>query len=41
VWARLGTNLPNTSVNNLRLDPNGTTVLAATHGRGLWRIRVP
>jgi photosystem II stability/assembly factor-like uncharacterized protein len=40
-WARLGTNLPNTSLNDLRLDPNGTTVLAATHGRGLWRIRIP
>ena len=40
-WARLGTNLPNTSLNDLRLDPGGVTVLAATHGRGLWRIRVP
>jgi hypothetical protein len=40
-WARFGANLPNTSLNDLRLDPNGTTVLAATHGRGLWRIRVP
>ncbi|MGA8521752.1 MAG: hypothetical protein WB807_01695 [Candidatus Dormiibacterota bacterium] len=40
-WSRLGTNLLNTSLNDLRLDPNGTTVLAATHGRGLWRIRVP
>jgi hypothetical protein len=41
-WSRLGTNLPNTSVNNLRLDPgSGKTVLAATHGRGLWSIRIP
>lgn len=41
-WSRLGTNLPNTSVNNLRLDPgSGNTVLAATHGRGLWRLQIP
>jgi len=40
-WSRLGTHLPNTSLNDVRLDPNGTTVLAATHGRGLWRIRIP
>ena len=40
-WSRLGTNLPNTSVNDLRLDPDGTTLLAATHGRGLWSIKLP
>jgi hypothetical protein len=40
-WARLGTNLPNTSLNDLRLNPGGTSVLAATHGRGLWTIRIP
>ena len=40
-WSRLGSNLPNTSLNNLRLDPGGLSVLAATHGRGLWRIQVP
>ena len=26
-------------MSNLRLDPNGDTLPAATHGRGLWRIR--
>jgi len=40
-WSRLGTNLPNTSINNLRLDPDGLTLLAATHGRGLWSVQIP
>ena len=40
-WSRLGSNLPNTSVNDLRLNPGGVSVLAATHGRGLWSISVP
>jgi hypothetical protein len=40
-WSRFGTGLPNSSINNLRSDPGGSTVLAATHGRGLWRISVP
>ena len=40
-WSRLGSNLPNTSVNDLRLNPGGTSVLAATHGRGLWSISIP
>ena len=40
VWSRLGTGLPNASVNDLSVTPAGT-VLAATHGRGLWQITVP
>jgi hypothetical protein len=41
-WSRFGTGMPNTSINNLRMDPgSGNTVLAATHGRGLWRISIP
>ncbi|MDQ6885285.1 MAG: glycosyl hydrolase [Candidatus Dormibacteraeota bacterium] len=40
-WSRLGTGLPNTSLNNLRLNPDGKTLLAATHGRGLWTIPLP
>lgn len=40
-WSRLGTNLPNASINDLRLDPDGQTLLAATHGRGLWSIKLP
>jgi hypothetical protein len=39
-WSRLGTGLPNASVNDLSVTPTGT-VLAATHGRGLWQIVVP
>ncbi len=40
-WARLGNNLPNSAVDDLRLDPDGHTLLAATHGRGLWSIKLP
>jgi hypothetical protein len=40
-WARLGTNLPHASTNDLALYPSGNTLLAATHGRGLWRIALP
>jgi hypothetical protein len=43
-WQRLGT-LPNVSVNDLQLVPahSGTAsyILAATHGRGLWKIATP
>lgn len=39
-WSRLGTNLPNVVVDQLALDPNGTLV-AATHGRGIWTIPAP
>jgi hypothetical protein len=37
-WSRLGTNLPNASVNDIEVGPNGTTVYAGTHGRGVWSI---
>lgn len=40
-WSRFGTGLPNTSINDLRLDPDGTALLAATHGRGLWAATMP
>ncbi len=36
-WNRLGTNLPNVVVSQILVDPNGTLV-AATHGRGIWTI---
>jgi hypothetical protein len=39
-WSRLGTNLPNVVVNQLTVDPNGTLV-AATHGGGIWTIPAP
>jgi len=38
-WSRLGTGLPNASVNDLSITPDGT-ILGATHGRGIWRITV-
>jgi hypothetical protein len=37
VWTVLGTGLPNTSVNDLTVGPDGY-IYAATHGRGIWRI---
>jgi hypothetical protein len=40
-WSRLGTTLPNAATDNLRLDPDGQTLLAATHGRGLWNLKLP
>ena len=40
-WSRLGT-LPNASVNDLQLaGPNDSYTIAATHGRGLWKIATP
>jgi photosystem II stability/assembly factor-like uncharacterized protein len=39
-WSRVGTNLPNVVVAQLTVDPNGTLV-AATHGRGVWTIAAP
>ena len=35
-WYRLGSNLPNVVVDQLTLANGGTSILAATHGRGLW-----
>jgi hypothetical protein len=35
-WSRLGGNLPNVVVDQLTIADNGTSILAATHGRGLW-----
>ena len=39
-WSKLGNNLPNTSVNDVTVGPDGQTVVAATHGRGIWTIRL-
>src|SRR3954463_391034 len=35
-WARLGHSLPNASALDLRLNPQGTQLVAALHGRGVW-----
>lgn len=37
-WSKLGTGLPNVAVNSLTPTPDGDTIVAATYGRGLWRI---
>jgi hypothetical protein len=39
-WTRLGSGLPNTSANDVSLAPDGRTVVAATHGRGIWTLRL-
>ncbi|WP_344312242.1 hypothetical protein [Fodinicola feengrottensis] len=36
-WSRLGV-LPNVAVTNVRTQPGGNAVLAATHGRGMWTV---
>jgi len=36
-WERLGSGLPNASLNNITIGPDGY-LYAATHGRGVWRI---
>jgi hypothetical protein len=39
-WFRFGTGLPNVVVDQLTQAPDGTLV-AATHGRGVWTIKAP
>ena len=39
-WARLGSNLPYTTVMDVHLGPDGL-IYAATHGRGIWSIGRP
>jgi hypothetical protein len=41
VWSRLGTGIPNVAVSSLTLTPDGGAIVAATYGRGLWRIEAP
>lgn len=38
VWSVLGSGLPAASVNDLTVGPDGHTLYAATHGRGVWAI---
>ena len=40
VWSRLGTGLPNASVNDLSLAPDASYIIAATHGRGIWKFSI-
>jgi ligand-binding sensor domain-containing protein len=39
-WSRLGANLPNVVVDQLTVADDGRSILAATHGRGLWTYPV-
>jgi hypothetical protein len=39
-WSNYSQGLPNTAVYDLRLRTGGNLLRAATHGRGLWEIRV-
>ncbi|HEX9375616.1 MAG TPA: hypothetical protein VGB19_05175 [Actinomycetota bacterium] len=39
-WAVLGSGLPNVAVNDLSVIPGTTTVIATTHGRGVWTIKL-
>jgi hypothetical protein len=40
-WSRLGHDLPDVDTWNLAVSPNRSYVVAATHGRGLWKLRIP
>ena len=40
VWQRLGAGLPHSSVNDVTIGPDGRTLVAATHGRGIWTYRL-
>ncbi len=35
-WTRVGKGLPNASILDLRLNPQGSQLVAALHGRGVW-----
>ncbi|MGW2418948.1 hypothetical protein ACWC0C_06740 [Streptomyces sp. NPDC001709] len=37
-WSRLGHGLPSSVTTDITLLPSGDAVVAATHGRGLWRL---
>jgi hypothetical protein len=40
-WSRLGQNLPKVTVWDLAVTRDATTVVAGTHGRGQWTLRLP
>jgi hypothetical protein len=40
-WSALGAGLPNVAINELTVNPAGTNIVAATHGRGIWIVPVP
>ncbi|MGW5672362.1 WD40/YVTN/BNR-like repeat-containing protein [Micromonospora sp. NPDC003776] len=40
-WSRLGQGLPATSVLDIKLTGDGSTIYAATFGRSVWKLPVP
>ncbi|HET9981888.1 MAG TPA: hypothetical protein VFQ32_15670, partial [Ktedonobacterales bacterium] len=40
-WFRIDFNLPHSQVYMLQYDPTTNAIVAATHGRGMWRLRLP
>jgi hypothetical protein len=40
-WSVFGTGLPAASTNDLTVSPDGSYIVAATHGRGLWKLASP
>ncbi|MGI8688668.1 MAG: IPT/TIG domain-containing protein [Thermomicrobiales bacterium] len=40
-WVALQSGLPNVGIQQLFTDPSLTTLFAATHGRGMWKISIP
>jgi hypothetical protein len=40
-WNTLGSGLPHSVADDLSVEPNGHTILVATHGRGIWSIDLP
>src|SRR4029453_3751136 len=40
-WDTLGSGLPHAVADDLSVEPNGHTILVATHGRGIWSIDLP
>jgi photosystem II stability/assembly factor-like uncharacterized protein len=41
VWLRFGTGLPNAVAGDLTVTPDGSMLVAVTHGRGMWQIPMP
>ena len=39
-WAAVGDGLPAVSVHDLKIAEDGSRIVAATHGRGIWELRL-
>jgi hypothetical protein len=40
-WSRFGAGLPNSAIYDFSLGSDASYIIAATHGRGLWKISAP